>query len=111
MCALAACGGGGNSGSPVGTAPAPAPGPTAPVECTGSCVNATSFLTAAEVGTVIAQAVNEASAQNARATIAVVDRVGNVIGVYRMQGAGTTARDLLHPALDRALAALLDLAR
>ena len=89
-CALAACGGGGNSGSPVGTAP-PAPGPTAPVECTGSCVNATSFLTPAEVGTVIAQAVNEASAQNARATIAVTDRVGNVLGVYRMQGAGTTA--------------------
>ncbi len=90
-CALVACGGGGNSGSPVGTAPAPAPGPTAPVECTGSCVNSTSFLTTAEVGAVIAQAVNEASAQNARATIAVVDRVGNVLGVYRMQGAGTTA--------------------
>jgi len=91
MCALVACGGGGNSGNPVGTAPAPAPGPTAPVECTGSCVNATSFLSAAEVGTIIAQSVNEASAQNARATIAVVDRVGNVLGVYRMQGAGTTA--------------------
>ncbi len=92
-CALVACGGGGNSGSPVGTAPAPAPapGPTTPVECTGSCVNATSFLTTADVGAVIAQAVNEASAQNARATIAVVDRVGNVLGAYRMQGAGTTA--------------------
>lgn len=88
-CALVACGGGGNSGSPVGTAPAP--GPTAPVECIGSCVNANSFLDPAETARVIAQAVNEAQAQNARATIAVTDRVGNVLGVYRMQGAGTTA--------------------
>ncbi len=90
-CALAACSGGGDSGSPIGTAPAPAPGPTAPVECTGSCVNATSFLNPAEVGRILAQAVNEAQAQNALATIAVTDRVGNVLGVYRMQGADPTA--------------------
>ncbi len=84
--ALGACGGGGNSADPVGTAPPP-PG-TNDSGCTGSCVNATSFLTTADVGEVIAQAVNEAQAQGARATIAVVDRVGNVLGVYRMSGAG-----------------------
>lgn len=84
---LAACSGSGNSGDPTGTAPPPAtagdPG------CTGSCATAATFLTAADVGTVIAQAVAEAQAQAAPATIAVVDRVGNVLGVFRMNGART----------------------
>jgi len=44
-------------------------------------------LTADEVGRVIAQAVGEASARGRAATIAVVDRVGNVLGVFRMNGA------------------------
>jgi uncharacterized protein GlcG (DUF336 family) len=39
---------------------------------------------------VIAQAVNEAQGLNQPATIAVVDRVGNVLAVYRMTGARTT---------------------
>ncbi len=90
LCGLVACSGGGNSGSSVGTAPAPAPPNTTPPECDGSCVNSTSFLDPSEVGRVIAQAVNEAQAQNARATIAVTDRVGNVLGVYRMTGADAT---------------------
>ena len=47
-------------------------------------------LTVADVQKVIAQAVGEAKARNAKATIAVVDRVGNVLAVYRMTGAGTT---------------------
>ena len=34
--------------------------------------------------TILSQAISEAKAQNARATIAVVDRVGNVLGTYRM---------------------------
>ena len=38
----------------------------------------------------MARAVAEAQARNARATIAVVDRVGNVLGVFRMTGAATT---------------------
>ncbi len=81
---LVACGGGGGPET-VGTAP-PASG--APAQgCTGSCANAQSFLTAADVNTVIAQAVAEASANTAPATIAVVDRVGNVLAVYRMTGA------------------------
>ncbi len=45
------------------------------------------LLSAAEVGQVIAQAVAEARALGKVATIAVVDRVGNVLAVYRMQGA------------------------
>ena len=49
-------------------------------------------LTIADVQKVIAQAVGEARARGARATIAVVDRVGNVLAVYRMTGAGTTMR-------------------
>ncbi len=82
---LAACSGSGNSPDPIGTAP-----PPAPVECTGQCANASSLLTVADVQRIIAQAANEATAQNAAATIAVVDRVGNVLGVYRMNGARTT---------------------
>ncbi len=59
------------------------------VECTGFCADASSFLSAAEVGTIIAQAVAEASARGAAGTVAVVDRVGNVLGVFRMNGAAT----------------------
>jgi uncharacterized protein GlcG (DUF336 family) len=44
-------------------------------------------LTAAEVSQILAQAANEAEARGAPATIAVVDRVGNVLGVFRMTGA------------------------
>jgi uncharacterized protein GlcG (DUF336 family) len=85
---VAGCSGSGNSGSPVGTAPPPpAQGDSG---CTGSCVTASSFLTRDEVGRILAQAVAEAQAQNARATIAVVDRVGNPLAVYRMTGARIT---------------------
>lgn len=54
-------------------------------------VEASQALSAADVGQVIAQAVAQARADNAVATIAVVDRVGNVLGVYVMSG---TARDV-----------------
>ncbi|OYU35639.1 heme-binding protein [Novosphingobium sp. PASSN1] len=49
-------------------------------------------LTIANVQRVIAQAAGEAKARGAKATIAVVDRVGNVLAVYRMTGAKTTMR-------------------
>ena len=49
-------------------------------------------LTIADVQRIIAQAAGEARARGAKATIAVVDRVGNVLAVYRMTGAGTTMR-------------------
>ena len=56
-------------------------------DCSGSCFNASSFLTVTDVQTVIARAVAEASARGAPATIAVVDRVGNVLAVFQMNGA------------------------
>jgi uncharacterized protein GlcG (DUF336 family) len=52
--------------------------------CNGSCASAALNLTVADVQQVIAQAVAEAQARGLNATIAVVDRVGNVLGVYRM---------------------------
>lgn len=80
--ALAACGGGGGDGG------------VAPVGCTGSCqgggVVAPQSLTVAEVEIVIAQAVQEAQARGAAATLAVVDRVGNVLAVFSMNAAAPT---------------------
>lgn len=52
--------------------------------CSGSCVDTTSFLAATDVNRVLAQAVLQAQILQVDATIAVVDRVGNVLGVYRM---------------------------
>jgi uncharacterized protein GlcG (DUF336 family) len=57
--------------------------------CSGSCGASTTSLTIADVQQVIAQAVAEAQARGVSATIAVVDRVGNVLAVYRMGGAAT----------------------
>lgn len=80
---LTACGGG--SRAPVtGVDPAtPAAG------CDGSCADTPTSLSVAAVEGVIARAVAEAQARNVAATIAVVDRVGNVLGVFRMNGAAT----------------------
>ena len=47
-------------------------------------------LTVADVQTIIAQAVTQAVASNVRATIAVVDRGGNVLGVFQMTNAPLT---------------------
>jgi uncharacterized protein GlcG (DUF336 family) len=79
---LAACGGGSSANSGAAVDPAGS--------CDGSCANAATFLTAADVARVIAQGVAEAGARDAPATIAVVDRVGNVLGVFRMSGAATS---------------------
>jgi len=49
-------------------------------------------LTVAEVQSVIAAVVQEAQARNANATIAVTDRVGNVLGVFQMNGATARVR-------------------
>ena len=59
-------------------------------ECDGGCTDATRFLSVADVQTIMAQAVQEASARGTPATIAVVDRVGNVLGVFRMKDASDT---------------------
>jgi len=47
-------------------------------------------LTAAEVETIVAQGAQAANQIGAKATIAVVDRVGNVLALYKMTGAGAT---------------------
>lgn len=52
--------------------------------------SAAAFLTVADVEKIISQAVGEAQARNVRGTVAVVDRVGNVLGVFRMTGASAT---------------------
>lgn len=49
-------------------------------------------LTSADVQQIIAQAVNEANAQGAPASIAIVDRVGNVLAVFQMTGAEPNLR-------------------
>ena len=88
---LAACGGGSNTGSDTGTSPGPGTG-NGDSGCTGSCASASSFLTEDDIRKIIAQAVNEAQAQNAPATITVVDRVGNVLAAYRMTNRRITQR-------------------
>src|SRR5687767_12125053 len=57
--------------------------------CTGACGGSPTSLTVTEVQLVIAQAIAEAQARSVNATIAVVDRVGNVLAVYRMGAAAT----------------------
>lgn len=54
-----------------------------PSGCSGFCADTPVALTTDDVRRVIAQAVHEAQARRVRATVAVVDRVGNVLGVFR----------------------------
>lgn len=88
---LAACSGGSNSISSTGTSPPP-PQQTPDSGCSGFCANASSFLTEDDVRKIIAQGVNEALAQGKPSVITVVDRVGNVLAIYRMAGAPVTVR-------------------
>ncbi|MEE4251490.1 MAG: hypothetical protein V2I38_12940, partial [Alcanivoracaceae bacterium] len=55
--------------------------------CDGSCVTGSSFLDAADVENIISAAVLEADQRGVAATIAVSDRLGNVLAVYSMAGA------------------------
>lgn len=83
LLAAASCGGGSRPESPdIDTN-------TPPAGCDGACANTPTSLSAADVEGVVARAVNEAQARGANATIAVVDRVGNVLAVFRMNGAAT----------------------
>ena len=75
---LASCGAGGDSA----TAAAP--------DCGASCTQ--DFLSAADVERILAQTVVAAQARGKQATVAVTDRVGNVLGVYAMNGAASTFR-------------------
>ncbi|HXI88268.1 MAG TPA: heme-binding protein, partial [Parvularculaceae bacterium] len=54
-------------------------------------------LSTTEVQRIIAQAAAEAEARSTPATIAIVDRVGNVLAVYRMNGAPTTTKTRANP--------------
>jgi uncharacterized protein GlcG (DUF336 family) len=65
-------------------------GTTGEAACTNNCVPpqaVTDFLTVEDVQRVIAQAAHEATARKAPATIAVADRVGNILAVFQMTGA------------------------
>jgi uncharacterized protein GlcG (DUF336 family) len=89
---LAACGGG--SGSSSGGGPGGGgSGSSGGGVGTSSLysVPAAESLSAADVGAVVAHAAAQAKAQATPATIAVVDRVGNVLAVFRMSGAPATA--------------------
>jgi uncharacterized protein GlcG (DUF336 family) len=80
------CGGGSSTGTGA-AAPLPpaATNPAAPVN------NTSPNLTITDVNTIVLQAINEANARGKPATIAVVDRVGNVLTVTQMPGAPTMA--------------------
>lgn len=82
---LSSCGGGGSDSGGT-SAPTPAPTPsqlyTAPAQ---------EALSVANVEQIIANAAAEASARNLPAVIAVTDRVGNVLAVFRMPGARANA--------------------
>lgn len=80
---LASCGGGGGSSSTPTT-------PTTPSQTPVFAVPAQESLTSADVQKVLAQTIEEASARSKPAVIAVVDRVGNVLAVFQMNGAPTT---------------------
>lgn len=99
---LAACGGPpapspgqAPSAGPPAAPPAP-PGPPAPPRLFAD--PAPEALTEADVRRIVAQAAGEARARSLPVVIAVVDRVGNVLAVFRMAGARATARTRPGPA-------------
>ena len=82
---LSACGGSGGTSSAV-LAPTPTPTVTALY-----AIPAAEALSVSDVQRVVAHAAAEARARNLPAVIAVTDRVGNVLAVFRMTGARATA--------------------
>ncbi len=78
VASLSGCGGGGGAASDGGSS-------AADFSCDGSCPR--QALTTEEVQQIIQQASTAARLQGVRATVALVDRVGNVLGVYQMSGA------------------------
>jgi uncharacterized protein GlcG (DUF336 family) len=81
------CGGGGGTG--VSTSGVSTTAPTNPAAPTST--GASPNLTESDVNTIVLQAINEATARGKPATIAVVDRVGNVLTLTQMPGAPTSA--------------------
>lgn len=88
LIALTACGGGEDASVlPPPTLPAP-PAPT----ISPLFKPETRSLSSADVETIVAQAVEEAQMRSTPATIAVVDRLGNVLAVFEMTGARSTTK-------------------
>lgn len=70
----------------------PSSGQACPACAAQAGIEGSQQLSAEDVGQVIAQAVAQARASSAVASIAVVDRAGNVLGVYVMAGQGRDVR-------------------
>ena len=89
---LSSCGGGGSSiPAPPGATPGPTPSPPTQRLFQDPAQIA---ISQAQVQQVIAQAVQEAQARGIGATIAVVDRVGNVLAVFATNNANQSLRVL-----------------
>jgi uncharacterized protein GlcG (DUF336 family) len=84
---LASCGGG-STGSPAPQPKEPDPPLPTPVFQTPAVVG----LTVADIQQIIAQGVAEAQAQNQPSGFVVIDRVGNVLAVFIMNGTNLTLR-------------------
>jgi uncharacterized protein GlcG (DUF336 family) len=82
---LVSCGGGGGGGSG-NPQPQPQPQPSPPPTSLYA-VPAAEALSQADVQKILAQGIAEAQARSLPATFAVVDRVGNVLAVFAMNGA------------------------
>lgn len=81
---LSSCGGGGSDGGTPTPTPTPSPSQLYSVPAQES-------LSIANVEQIVANAAAEATARNLPAVIAVTDRVGNVLAVFRMPGAQANA--------------------
>lgn len=86
---LGSCGGGGG-GTPQ-PQPQPEPPPPPPAQAVFQ-TPAPERLTVADIERIIAQGVAEAQAQNQPSGFVVIDRVGNVLAVFAMNGANLTLR-------------------
>ncbi len=95
--ALAGCGGGSTSTSPVSGGGSGGTPSTPSTPASVFAKPAAEALTVADVEAVIARAAAEASARRRPAVIAVVDRVGNVLAVFTMAGAPATATTRANP--------------
>ncbi|MXO91847.1 heme-binding protein [Pontixanthobacter aquaemixtae] len=86
--ALSGCGGGDSGSAPTGgIGGTPLPSPTPPPAGRLFADPAMESLSVGEVQQIMAQAIGEAQARGLPSTIAVTDRVGNVLGVFAMTGA------------------------
>lgn len=90
---LASCGGGGGTGGAPGDGTGSIPSPPPPTPAPGPpplyAAPAPEALSTADVQMILAQGVAEARARNQPGTLAVVDRVGNVLAVFVMSGANS----------------------